>query len=102
MREIKPVTVEYARQFDAPQFEAHFLKVTQADFNYARAQLEPSLILAIEQAHDNIQKFHQQQMPDPMWFTEARPGIMAGEKVTPITSVGLYVPRGKVRFPRSC
>jgi histidinol dehydrogenase len=69
MREIKPVTVEYARQFDAPHFEAHFLKVTQADFNYARAQLEPSLILAIEQAHDNIQKFHQQQMPDPMWFT---------------------------------
>ncbi len=91
--------VEYARQFDAPQFEAHFLKVTQADFNYARAQLEPSLILAIEQAHDNIQKFHQQQMPEPMWFTEVQPGIMAGEKVTPITSVGLYVPRGKGAFP---
>jgi histidinol dehydrogenase len=34
-----------------------------------------------------------------MWFTEVKPGIMAGERITPITSVGLYVPRGKGAFP---
>ena len=34
-----------------------------------------------------------------MWFIEVQPGIMAGEKVTPVTSVGLYVPRSKGAFP---
>ena len=38
-------------------------------------------------------------MPEEMWFVEIAPGILAGEKVTPITSVGLYVPSGKGSFP---
>jgi histidinol dehydrogenase len=38
-------------------------------------------------------------MPEAMWFTEVSAGIMAGEKITPITSVALYVPRGKGAFP---
>jgi histidinol dehydrogenase len=54
---------------------------------------------AIRQAHENIERFHSEQMPEPMWFTEVQPGIMAGEKVTPVASTGLYVPRGKGAFP---
>ena len=38
-------------------------------------------------------------MPDEMWFKEIAKGVMAGEKITPITSIGLYVPRGKGSFP---
>ena len=38
-------------------------------------------------------------MPHEQWFTEVAPGVMAGEKITPISSVGLYVPRGKGAFP---
>ena len=57
------------------------------------------MIAAIEAAHENILRFHSEQMPEPMWFTEVQPGIMAGEKVTPVTSAGLYVPRGKGAFP---
>jgi histidinol dehydrogenase len=33
------------------------------------------------------------------WMIEIEPGVFAGEKVTPIDSVGLYVPRGKGAFP---
>jgi histidinol dehydrogenase len=91
--------VEYARKFDAPNFEASMLRATPADFAAARASLSPEVIAAIEGAHDNILKFHSEQMPEPMWFTEVQPGIMAGEKVTPVTSAALYVPRGKGAFP---
>ncbi len=91
--------VEYARKWDAPNFEASMLRATPQDFAAARAALDPQLIDAIEQAHENIQRFHTEQMPEPMWFTEVQPGIMAGEKVTPVTSVGLYVPRSKGAFP---
>ncbi len=91
--------VHYARQWDAPNFEASMLRAAPEDFAAARAELSPELIDAIQQAHDNIQRFHTEQMPEPMWFTEVQPGIMAGEKVTPVTSVGLYVPRSKGAFP---
>ncbi len=91
--------VEYARRFDAKDFEASMLRATPDEFRRARAALEPAVIEAIEQAHDNILRFHAEQMPEPMWFMEVQPGIMAGEKVTPVTSAGLYVPRGKGAFP---
>jgi histidinol dehydrogenase len=91
--------VEYTQRFDAETFSADMLKATSEDFATARASLEPEIIQAIEDAHANIHKFHAEQMPEPMWFMEVQPGIMAGEKTTPIASVGLYVPRGKGAFP---
>jgi histidinol dehydrogenase len=91
--------VEYARKFDAPDFNATLLRARPQDFADARASLRPEVIHAIEQAHENIVRFHEQQMPEPMWFTEVQPGIMAGERVTPIANAGLYVPRGKGAFP---
>jgi histidinol dehydrogenase len=91
--------VHYARKFDAPNFTAEMLKATSEDFANARSQLSADVIFAIQQAHANIKKFHEEQMPEAMWFTEIQPGIMAGEKITSITSVALYVPRGKGAFP---
>ena len=91
--------VEYARKFDAKEFTAEMLKAKPEDFKAARAALEPEVIEAIEAAYANIRKFHEEQMPEPMWFMEVQPGIMAGEKITPIASAALYVPRGKGAFP---
>lgn len=91
--------VEYARKFDAKDFEVGSLRATQADFAAAHAAVQPEIIDAIQKAYENIRDFHEEQMPEPMWFTEIRPGIMAGEKVTPIASAALYVPRGKGAFP---
>lgn len=91
--------VKYARQWDAENFEASMLRATPEDFARARANVDPEIIASIREAHENILIFHEEQMPESMWFTQVKPGIMAGEKVTPITSVGLYVPRGKGAFP---
>jgi histidinol dehydrogenase len=91
--------VEFARRFDATNFEAHMLRATHGDFESARKSLSADVVDAIRQAHENIHCFHNEQMPEPMWFTEVQPGVMAGEKVTPVASAGLYVPRGKGAFP---
>ncbi len=98
-REGDAAVVDFARRFDAKNFEASMLRATPEDFANARQSLEPAVIDAIKAAHDNIKRFHEEQMPEQMWFTEIQPGIMAGEKITPVTSVGLYVPRGKGAFP---
>ena len=91
--------VEYARKFDAKDFDASMLKATPQDFEWARGEVSEEVVEAIQSAHENIHVFHDEQMPEPMWFTEVKPGIMAGEKITPIASAGLYVPRGKGAFP---
>lgn len=91
--------VKYARQFDAPSFESTLLKATKEDFTNARATVSKEVINAIVEAHKNIERFHAEQMPESMWFTEVQPGVMAGERITPIASAGLYVPRGKGAFP---
>lgn len=91
--------VAYAKKFDTDLFEPSMLKATPEDFAAARAGVDEAVIAAIEQAHENIRRFHNEQMPESMWFTEVQPGIMAGEKVTPVASSGLYVPRGKGAFP---
>ena len=91
--------VEYTRKFDAPNFTVDHIRAQPGDFARARQEIGQEVIDAIQLAHDNIRRFHEEQMPEPMWFMEVRPGIMAGEKITPIPSVGIYVPRGKGSFP---
>ncbi len=91
--------IEYARRYDASGFAASMLRATAEDFAAARAALDPAVIDAIKQAHENIRRFHEEQLPERMWFTEVQPGIMAGEKISPVASAGLYVPRGKGAFP---
>lgn len=91
--------VEFTRQFDAKDYKAEYLRATPEDFEAARAEVSAEVVEAIKLAHDNIKRFHEEQMPEPMWFMEVRPGVMAGEKITPVASAGLYVPRGKGSFP---
>ena len=98
-REGDAAVVEYTRKFDAPVFEAAMLKASPEDFEAARATLDEDIKVAIIEAHANIKRFHEEQMPEPMWFMEVAPGVMAGEKLTPVASAGLYVPRGKGAFP---
>jgi histidinol dehydrogenase len=99
-REGDAALVAFTQEYDrVPHYSTAHLKATPEDFAQARAAVGKDVIAAIELAHANIKRFHEEQMPEPMWFMEVRPGIMAGEKITPISSVGLYVPRGKGSFP---
>jgi histidinol dehydrogenase len=91
--------IEYTARFDHVQLAPERLRVTPPEFAAARDQLAPDVRQAIESAAANIRRFHERQLPQELWFTEIGPGILAGEKVTPISSVGLYVPRGKGSFP---
>ncbi len=91
--------VDFARRWDCADFDASQLRAASEDFKAARQQVSDEVVEAIETAHENIRHFHRKQMPEEMWFSELQTGVMAGEKVTPIASAGLYVPRGKGAFP---
>ncbi|MBI4595354.1 MAG: histidinol dehydrogenase [Candidatus Tectomicrobia bacterium] len=92
--------LKYSREFDKVQFSCkEDLVVSSEEINSALGSLDSALKEAIEKSLENIIRFHQHQMPQELWLTQLGPGIMAGEKTTPIESVGLYVPRGKGSFP---
>ena len=91
--------IEFMDRFDHVQLKSDRLRVNREEIEQAHEQLDSTVHRAIEQAVHNVRTFHERQMPHEQWFTQVAPGVMAGEKITPISSVGLYVPRGKGAFP---
>ncbi|MBF0211958.1 MAG: histidinol dehydrogenase [Magnetococcales bacterium] len=91
--------IDFNARFDKVIMEASQLKASEEEFDRARHNLPEDVKEVIRKSAANIRSFHEAQMPEAMWFKEIQPGIMAGEKITPIPSVGLYVPRGKGAFP---
>lgn len=89
----------YAAQFDKATLQS--LRVSDAEFAAARKTITPALAAAIERCAANVRLFHEEQMKrvEQNWMVEIEPGIFAGEQVTPISSVGLYVPGGKNLYP---
>ncbi len=91
--------IEFMERYDHVRLSPDRLRVSREEIEQAHDQLDSTVHHAIEQAVRNVRTFHERQMPHEQWFTQVAPGVMAGEKITPISSVGLYVPRGKGAFP---
>jgi histidinol dehydrogenase len=93
---------DYAQRFDGATITGS-LKASDDDFDRAWKSLDPAVIEAIRFCANNVRTHHQQQMDrvEKQWLDEVMPGVFAGEKITAIPSVGLYVPRGKGAFPSS-
>jgi histidinol dehydrogenase len=90
---------EFTKKFDGPDMDPTQFRVPASDMDRAVRSLPEDLRDAIETSIENIRKFHERQLEPPQWEMEISPGMTAGEKVVPIDSVGLYVPRGKGSFP---
>ncbi len=100
-REGDEALVRFGRELDkAPSLTKETLKVSEAEFDEAFSSVDESVIAAIRFSIANIRSFHEEQVPEPMWLKEIRPGAFAGDRYTPIQSVAVYVPRGKGSFPR--
>jgi histidinol dehydrogenase len=93
--------VEYTRQFNDADISGMPLAVSGREFDEAEQALDDSVKDAIRFCAANVRAYHAQQLPGAMTFGEVLPGVYAGERATPVPSVGLYAPRGKGSFPSS-
>ncbi len=91
--------IDFTARFDHVELTPNNLRVSREEIEQAHRTLDPTVRRAVEHAIHNVRAFHEKQMPHEQWFTEVEPGVIVGEKVTPISAVGLYVPRGKGAFP---
>lgn len=87
------VAQDYAQRLDG---WAGPIVVTQDARETAARTLPDGLGLAITYAHENIQNFALAQRATLTEFeTELRPGLIAGQKVRPVSCAGCYVPGGR-------
>lgn len=92
--------VRFGRELDkAEGLTAATLQASGAEFDEAFNAVAPNVIEAIRFGIENIRLFHEEQRPPTMTLKEIRPGSFAGDRFLPISSVALYVPRGKGSFP---
>jgi histidinol dehydrogenase len=66
----------------------------------ARDRLEPRIRRALDQAIDNVRRFHEPQRPSTTVTTVA-PGIEIERRWVPLARVGAYVPGGSAPYPSS-
>ena len=91
--------IDYAARFDHAELTS--VKVTAKEIEEAFAELEekdPQFITTLRMAAENIRHFHEQQLHKDLILTD-RPGVVLGQKYTPIRRAGVYVPGGTAAYP---
>ncbi|AKJ38209.1 histidinol dehydrogenase HisD [Methanosarcina barkeri CM1] len=88
---------EYTAKFDKVEL-ANF-EVSKEEFQQALSGISPELLDHLKSAAANIRAFHEAQLPKATWFMELKPGIVLGQKATPLESVGAYAPGGRASYP---
>ncbi|MGN1321890.1 MAG: histidinol dehydrogenase [Methanosphaera sp.] len=62
--------------------------------------ISPKLRQALEDAAENISKFHKAQIPSD-WTMTVKDGVKAGQIIRPLERVGCYIPGGRAAYPSS-
>lgn len=87
---------EFSARFDGVQLE--HLRVSPDEMAHAQQQVDSALLDSLQQARDNLERFHRQQLPAND-IHELQPGVRTGRLWRPIDKVGLYAPGGKAPYP---
>ncbi|MGC9423504.1 histidinol dehydrogenase [Vibrio sp.] len=74
------------------------IRVPQPEIDAACERLSQPMKQALEQAYNNIVKFHKAQKPQPV-KVETMPGVVCEQVTRAINKVGLYIPGGSAPLP---
>ncbi len=87
---------EYCEKFDGVTLSS--LVVTEEEIDKAFETVEPEFIAVLEEAAENIRKFHSAQVRNSFIINDKN-GVVMGQKIIPLDRVGLYVPGGTAAYP---
>lgn len=89
---------EYSLKFDKCNLSKENFEVTKAEIEEAYTQLDAHFIDVMKASAANIRAYHEKQKRNS-WFDAKEDGTILGQKITPMHSVGVYVPGGKAAYP---
>jgi histidinol dehydrogenase len=85
-------------RFDGVAVDPDGLAVTDTELD--SASVSDDVDSAIDDAIAHLRAFNEAQMERTLgWSIQSEPGLTVGEKVTPISSAGLFTPSGKASYP---
>jgi histidinol dehydrogenase len=97
--------LRYTKQFDRLSVkDVSDLEIGQADLESAYRSLPTEQAKALEIAAQRVRAYHEKQKEAAgcrSWEYTEPDGTRLGQKVTPLDSVGIYVPGGKAAYPSS-
>ena len=93
--------LEYTAKFDRLSLDsAAELEISKARLFAALERIPADQREALETSAKRVRDYHERQI-QASWSYEEADGTMLGQQVTPLDSVGLYVPGGKAAYPSS-
>jgi histidinol dehydrogenase len=85
-------------EFDGVDLTPAQLRITDDELD--AAAVSDDVDRAIDDAISHLRAFNEHQLERfDDWSFESEPGLIVGEKITPISSAGLFTPSGKASYP---
>ena len=76
------------------------IRVPTSDLESALNDLDPGMRKILQEAAENIRRFHEKQLRRS-WFSEDGDGVILGQRYVPVQLAGVYVPGGTAAYPSS-
>ena len=92
--------LEYSSRFDQVEMDVSNLRVSRDLLQQSASRVEQNVLLALRASIRNVRAFHERQREES-WIHTTEDQVCLGQKITPLESVGLYVPGGTAAYPSS-
>jgi histidinol dehydrogenase len=90
----------YTERFDGVRLRSADLRVPEEAMRAAESSLPRAVRSALRLAAARIRAFHRKQIQSSWQFRD-RLGLILGQRITPLSRVGIYVPGGHAAYPSS-
>lgn len=90
----------FTKKFDQADLNSETIRVTEEEIKEAYSEVSSELLEILHKSMKNIQAYHEKQKINS-WFDSQPNGTILGQKVTAMSSCGVYVPGGKAAYPSS-
>lgn len=90
----------YTEKFDGVKLDAASVKVSKEEIDEAIKATDSELLRIMKASAERIRDYHEKQKRQSFFDTDST-GSILGQRITPIATVGVYVPGGKAAYPSS-
>jgi histidinol dehydrogenase len=84
----------WTKKLDGLDLARHGVWISEKEIRAAEAQVSSEFLKAVQRAAKNVRRVAEKQLPQP-WTIETEPGIKISQRVSPIESIGCYIPGGR-------
>lgn len=88
--------LEFTERYDGVKLKD--LRVKEREIDAVFEQVEEKFLRVLRASADNIKKYHEKQICNGFAITD-QPGVVIGQRVLPLQTVGVYVPGGTAPLP---